>query len=183
MGTFGFVNIFVLLFVTARAIRRFGPRTIFSTALFSLSLSFLAYPFLNFFARRSEAGGMGIFVIMTIILQMCGYMIIYWAYGNRLDLVRTNFILTEEWSACTQIFIADSAPTRNSLGGVTGISQMMSSIIRSLSPSVASSLFAVSAKHNLLNGNLVYAVLFVITLIGLRASFLLPKRLRSEGGS
>ncbi|KAJ7284430.1 major facilitator superfamily multidrug-resistance, DHA1 sub-family [Mycena rebaudengoi] len=163
MGTCGFVNVFVQLFLAAKAIKRFGPHRIFTTTFCSLSLSFLAYPLLNFFARR--AGGIDIFVITTIILQMSSSLLLSFAY------------------ACTHIFIVDSAPTRNSLGGVNGIAQMVSSTLRSLAPSIASSLFATSIKHNLLHGNFVFAVLFVITLIGLRATFLLPKRLRSEGGS
>ncbi|KAF7334645.1 Major facilitator superfamily multidrug-resistance DHA1 sub-family [Mycena venus] len=81
--------------------------------------------------------------------------------------------------ACTQIFIVNSAPTQNSLGGVNGLAQMVASTARSIAPSFASSLFATSVSHNLLGGNLVFFVLSGIALCGLRSSLLLPHKLRS----
>lgn len=84
--------------------------------------------------------------------------------------------------ACTQIFIVDSAPTPNSLGGVNGLAQMVAATLRSIAPSVAASLFATSVSHDLLGGNFVFYVLCGITLCGVRAALLLPRKLRAEGG-
>lgn len=78
------------------------------------------------------------------------------------------------------LFIMDSAPNRASVGSVTGLSQMVGTVLRGAAPSVASSLFAVSNKHNLAGGLLVYLVLGAITLCALRCSLLLPRQLRSE---
>ncbi|KAJ7163892.1 major facilitator superfamily domain-containing protein [Mycena crocata] len=162
MGLCGFLNIFTQTFLSAKAIRRFGPRSIFITAFCCLSMSFLAYPFLNFFARR--AGKVDAAVVMVIILQLSSSFVIFPTF------------------ACTQIFIVDSAPTQNSLGGVNGLAQMVSSILRSISPSFAASLFSTSVSHHLLGGNFVFFVLCAISLCGVRASLMLPKRLRSDGG-
>lgn len=81
MGLCGFVNVFTQVFLSAKAIRRFGPRTIFITAFCCLSVSFLAYPFLNLFARR--AGRVDAFVIMVMILQMSSSFVIFPTYGER----------------------------------------------------------------------------------------------------
>ncbi|KAJ7220227.1 major facilitator superfamily domain-containing protein [Mycena pura] len=161
MGFVGFLNVFAQTFWAAKAIRRFGPHRIFITMFSVLPFSFLVYPFLNYFARR--AGRVDGNVIALMVLQMSASFVIFPTYG-----------------ACTQIFLVDAAPTQNSLGGVNGLAQMVSSILRSVSPSLAASLFAASVSHHLLNGNLVYYVLCFITLCGLRATLLLPKKLRSE---
>ncbi|KAJ6577532.1 major facilitator superfamily domain-containing protein [Mycena capillaripes] len=159
MGLCGFLNIFTQTFFSAKAIRRFGPRRIYITAFCCLSFTFLAYPLLNYFARR--AGRVDAAVIVVIVLQMS-----------------TSFVLFPTF-ACTQIFIVDSAPTQNSLGGVNGLAQMVSSTARSLAPSFAASLFSTSVSHNLLGGNFVFFAICGISLCGVRSSLLLPKKLRS----
>ncbi|KAJ7082879.1 major facilitator superfamily domain-containing protein [Mycena belliarum] len=160
MGLCGFLNVFMQVFVAAKAIRRFGPRNIFTTTFCCLTASFLAYPLLNLFARR--AGKVDATVIAVIIFQMSASFVIFPTY------------------ACTQIFLVDSAPTQNSLGGVNGLAQMVSAILRSAAPSFAASLFATSVSHQLLGGNLVFFLLACVTLCAVRASLLLPKLLKSE---
>ncbi|KAJ6553591.1 major facilitator superfamily domain-containing protein [Mycena vulgaris] len=160
MGLFGFLNIFTQTFLSAKAIRRFGPRRIFTAAFCCLPLAFLAYPLLNFFARR--AGKVDAAVIAIILLQNSTLFVLFPTY------------------ACTQIFIVDSAPSQNTLGGVNGLAQMVSSTLRSIAPSVAASLFSTSVSYHLLGGNLGFFLLCGASLCGLRATLLLPKRLRSE---
>ncbi|KAJ7510540.1 major facilitator superfamily multidrug-resistance, DHA1 sub-family [Mycena galericulata] len=162
MGLGGFFNIFAQTLLSARAIRRFGPRSIFITAFCCLFSSLLAYSFLGFFARR--AGGVDLAVVLIIIGQMSANIVISAAF------------------ACTQIFIVDASPTPSNLGGVNGLAQMVSATARSIAPSFASSLFSTSVSHHLLGGNLVFFVLCGISLCGLWSSLLLPKILRSEGG-
>nr|GAT52491.1 major facilitator superfamily multidrug-resistance DHA1 sub-family [Mycena chlorophos] len=160
MGTVGFLNVFTQTLLSAKLIRRFGPRAIFHTTFILLPIAFLAYPFLNYFARK--AGKVDAAVIAVMAVQLSASFAIFPTY------------------ACTQIFIVDSAPTQNSLGGVNGLAQMVSSILRSVAPTLAASLFATSVSHNLLGGNLVFFVLCGLSLCGLRATFLLPTQLRSE---
>ncbi|KAJ6549461.1 major facilitator superfamily domain-containing protein [Mycena sp. CBHHK59/15] len=181
MGLCGFLNILAQTFLSAKMIRRFGPRKIFIASFCCMSWSFSAYSLLNFFARR--AGKVDAFVVIVIILQMSSSFVIFPTFGKRpfVD-VAQNHDLTTVAPACTQIFIVDSAPTPNSLGGVNGLAQMVSSITRSVAPSVAASLFSTSVKLNLLGGNMVYVVLLCAALTGVRTTFLLPKKLRAEGG-
>lgn len=75
------------------------------------------------------------------------------------------------------MFVIDAAPSKSALGATNALAQMASTIMRSLAPSVASSLFAISLERNLLGGNMVYMILMLVSLSGLRASFMLPKDL------
>jgi len=160
MGGIGLFNVFTQIFLSAKVIRRFGPRAIFIAAFCCLSCSFLAYPLLNLFARR--AGRVDAAVIAVMLFQMSSSFVIFPTF------------------ACTQIFIVNSAPTPNSLGGVNGLAQMVGSTLRSIAPSFAASLFSTSVSHHLLGGNMVFFVLCGISLCGLRSSLLLPRKLRSE---
>ncbi|KAJ7501506.1 major facilitator superfamily domain-containing protein [Mycena galericulata] len=160
MGFCGFLNIFTQTFLSARAIRYFGPRRIFITAFCCLSSAFLLYPLLNYFARG--AGRLDGRAIVVMMLQLSSSFVIFPTF------------------ACTQIFIVDSAPSQSSLGAVNGLAQMVSSTLRSVAPSFASSLFSASITHQLLGGNLVFFVLCGIALGGLRCALLLPRKLKGE---
>ncbi|KAJ7771274.1 major facilitator superfamily domain-containing protein, partial [Mycena maculata] len=155
MGAAGLLKVLFQLFLSAKMIRYFGARKIFITAFCSQAGGFLAYPFLTFFARR--AGRVDATVIAVIIFQMSANWIIL-AYIR----MHTN---------------VDSAPTQNSLGAVNGLAQMVSSTLRSIAPTVTASSTLVS--HRLLGS----FVLCGLSLCGLRAFLLLPRKLRSEGGS
>jgi hypothetical protein len=77
------------------------------------------------------------------------------------------------------IFIMDAAPSPDNVGSVNGLAQMVSTTLRSVAPSFASSLFSLSVTHNLVGGYMGYLVLVGVTLGALRCSLLLPHRLRS----
>jgi hypothetical protein len=65
------------------------------------------------------------------------------------------------------LFITVSAPSRDVLGAINGLSQTSASAARAVGPALATSLFAFSKEHNVLNGNAVY-VIFIILTGGLR---------------
>lgn len=69
------------------------------------------------------------------------------------------------------------------MGTANGIGQMIGSAMRTIAPTVASSLFSISIKHNILGGNLCFYLLFGFTLLGARISLLLvdPATLKKEG--
>ncbi|KAG2137627.1 MFS general substrate transporter [Suillus bovinus] len=60
------------------------------------------------------------------------------------------------------MFITASAPTKNVLGAVNGLGQTSVSMARVVGPAFATSLFAFSKEHNILNGNAVYVVFIVL---------------------
>ncbi|KAJ6530803.1 major facilitator superfamily domain-containing protein [Mycena vulgaris] len=160
MGICGFSNAVVQAAVGGRIIRHFGPRRVFNAAFCALACVFSLYPLLTVLARR--AGRVDGAVVAVLVCQLSGNFVLYYSF------------------AATMLFIMDSAPNRASVGSVTGLSQMVGTISRSVAPSITSSLFSLSVKHNLADGYLVYIFLAGISLCALRCSLLLPFRLRSE---
>ncbi|KAJ6577020.1 major facilitator superfamily multidrug-resistance, DHA1 sub-family [Mycena vulgaris] len=160
MGTCGISNAFVQILFGGRIIRYFGPWCIFNAAFCALALAFLAYPLLSFLAER--AGRVDAVVITVLVCQLSCSLVLYCAYAS------------------TMIFIMDAAPGPASAGSLNGLAQMVGTTLRSAAPSFASSLFSLSVKHNLAGGYMVYIILGCLTLMALRSSLLLPRRLRSE---
>ncbi|KAF8190229.1 major facilitator superfamily multidrug-resistance, DHA1 sub-family [Mycena galopus ATCC 62051] len=160
MGVCGFSNAIVQVLLGGRLIRYFGPRRVFIAAFCALIFVFSAYPLLSFLARR--AGRVDAAVIVVLVCQLSCNCVLYFSF------------------AATMLFIMDSAPNRASVGSVTGLSQMVGTIFRGIAPSVASSLFSLSLKHNFAGGYPVFVVLVGIACCGLRCSFMLPRRLSSE---
>ncbi|OAX37945.1 hypothetical protein K503DRAFT_200818 [Rhizopogon vinicolor AM-OR11-026] len=60
------------------------------------------------------------------------------------------------------MFITASAPTKNVLGAINGLGQTTVSMARAVGPALATSLFAFSKEHNLLNGNAVYVIFIIL---------------------
>ncbi|KAG1808727.1 major facilitator superfamily domain-containing protein [Suillus subaureus] len=60
------------------------------------------------------------------------------------------------------MFITASAPAKNVLGAINGLGQTSASVARAIGPVLATSLFALSKEHNLLNGNAVFFILIVL---------------------
>ena len=74
------------------------------------------------------------------------------------------------------IFIAAAAPNKSSLGATNGLAQLSVSIVRSVGPAVASSLYSLSIDedHHYMNGGLVYYVTVAIGLCAIWVGSLLP---------
>ncbi len=72
------------------------------------------------------------------------------------------------------VILTEGAPTRSSLGSVNGLAQAVGSISRSLGPSFASSMFALSLQRQLAGGDAVYYIMMVIVAMGIRFAFMLP---------
>ncbi|GAA5994481.1 uncharacterized protein JCM10292_002088 [Rhodotorula paludigena] len=79
--------------------------------------------------------------------------------------------------ACNMLTITDAAPSKKLLGTLNGVAQMCSSLMRSIGPACASSLFALSVSHHLLGGKLVYLVMVLLSIGGAAATLRLH-----EGG-
>ncbi|KAJ6484064.1 major facilitator superfamily multidrug-resistance, DHA1 sub-family [Mycena sanguinolenta] len=160
MGLCGFSNAIVQVFLGGRLIRYFGARRVFTAAPCALIFVFSTYPLLSILARR--AGRVDAAVVAVLVLQLSCNFTLYFSF------------------AATMLFIMNAAPNRASVASVTGLSQMVGTIFRGIAPSVASSLFALSTKHNLAGGYLVYLVLAGIACCSLRCTFMLPRRLKSD---
>ncbi|KAF8207046.1 major facilitator superfamily domain-containing protein [Mycena galopus ATCC 62051] len=153
----GISNALVQAFFGGRIIRHFGARRIFIAGFCGLAVEFAMYMLIGFLARR--AGRVDVMVGLALACQLSCTFVIYFSF------------------ATTALFIMDAAPSRASLGSVNGLSQMVGTLLRSMAPSFASSLFALSAEHHLVGGNFVYIVLVVVALGAVRCSMLLPRQL------
>ncbi|KAJ7194486.1 major facilitator superfamily multidrug-resistance, DHA1 sub-family [Mycena haematopus] len=160
LGLCGIGNAIVQALLGGCLIRYFGPRRVFISAFCALVVAFSLYPLLSTAARR--AGRVDAAVIVVLALQLSCTFVTYFAY------------------AAVMLFVMDSAPNRASVGTVAGLSQMVGTISRGVAPSLASSLFSFSAKHNLVGGYMVYIVLTGITCFALRCSLMLPHRLTTD---
>ncbi|KAG6909374.1 hypothetical protein DXG01_000813 [Tephrocybe rancida] len=154
MGTWGLINAVFQLTCLGWLLRRFSARKIQVFAFFSYCVVLALYPALSFARRAEGADGL------------------VWA----LIIVQLTFVLPNSVAYMSILMsVMDSAPSRSSLGTVVGLSQAIGGVVRGLAPTVASSLFSVSLERKLASGNLVFMVLFMISAIGLRMAFLMPK--------
>ncbi|KAG6904735.1 hypothetical protein DXG01_007554 [Tephrocybe rancida] len=138
-------------------LRRFGSCKIQVFGHFNYCVVLALYPILSFFVRRAGGADGFVWAIVTVVVQLTFTLSNSVAYTS---------ILTS---------LMDSAPSRSSLSTVNGLVQAIGSVMRGLAPTVASSLFSVSLEKKLAGGNLVFMILFMISAIGLRMTFLMPK--------
>ncbi|TFK75575.1 MFS general substrate transporter, partial [Pluteus cervinus] len=154
MALWGVFNTIAQLGFAAKAIRRFGNKKVFIASYASSLIILLTFPLMSWLAAR--AGRADRWVWLVVVVHFGFTILTYTCYG------------------CIHIFIMDSAPTKGSLGATNALSQMLGNVVRSLAPTVASSLFSISIQKHLAGGFLVYWILIAITLVGVRYSFRLP---------
>lgn len=172
MGTWGTCNGIFQLIALPPLSKKFGWRNLYIVSFAMLAVCIGTYPVLNVLARR--AGMVDWRVISCMVLQLASYSIaeIGWckSYPYSLPIVLYSFFVP----ACTAIFTIEATP-RSSLSSANALLQMTNTFTRALAPCIASSLFSLSLERNLMGGNLVYLILLLIHVIGLRTSFKLPK--------
>ncbi|KAF7320532.1 MFS domain-containing protein [Mycena chlorophos] len=155
MGSVGIVNAVIQASLGGWTIRRFGARTVFTAGFVAITLELLAYPVLNLLARR--AGRVDAFVWLAIAAQLSCSVFVYFAYS------------------VTSLFVLASSPNRGNVGAVSGLSATLSTSLRALAPTIATSLFALSVTHDVLRGYAGFLVLAAVALGGVRATRMLPK--------
>ncbi|KAJ7742135.1 major facilitator superfamily multidrug-resistance, DHA1 sub-family [Mycena maculata] len=153
-GIWGVLNAFSQLFVTARLIRRFGARTIYIFAFGNFTICIGAYPLLSFFAQRAQKVDAIVWAI--VVVQLISNLAIGMAYSS------------------AQLYIVHSSPRPSALSSTNSLAQMVSTVVRSLAPFIASALFAVSLEWNLAGDYMVYIFLLAVVAAGIFSSFLLP---------
>ncbi|KAJ6468340.1 major facilitator superfamily multidrug-resistance, DHA1 sub-family [Mycena sanguinolenta] len=138
-------------------IRRFGARRVFIAGFCGLSVQFAMYPLIGFLARR--AGQVDVLVYTVLAFQLSCTFMVYLSF------------------ATASLFVMDAAPGKTSVASVNGMSLTVVTMMRSMAPSFASSLFAVSAEKQLAGGNFVYITLVIVSLGAVRCATLLPRKL------
>ncbi|KAF8878528.1 major facilitator superfamily domain-containing protein [Infundibulicybe gibba] len=121
---------------------RMGYATVSSRHYSSLALFganfipiYLLFPVMSIVAQRY---GVNVTVWLLIALMMSLMSVIDMAYG------------------CIFMYITASPPNEHSLGATNGLAQTTVSLVRTLGPTISTSLFALSAEKNLMGG---YAVM------------------------
>lgn len=73
------------------------------------------------------------------------------------------------------MFITAASPNPHSLGATNGLSQTVASIVRTIGPTLSTSLFAISIERNLMGGNAVYLLMIGFSLSSIWLARCLPE--------
>ncbi|KAG6860743.1 hypothetical protein C0995_008008 [Termitomyces sp. Mi166 len=180
MGTWGLLNAGFQVFAFPKLFHRLGPRNLCVMCFGCSIVTFLAFPLMNIFAKQT--GMVDYRVWGVLILQLFSFSFVFMTYSMWNSCLTSTSILRSNESfmpGCTQLFVMDVAPGRASIGAVNGLSQMTSSIVRTLAPTFTSSSFSLSVQKQLIGGYLVYAMLVVISLSSVVIATLLPSHLHN----
>ncbi|KAF8680552.1 MFS general substrate transporter [Rhizoctonia solani] len=148
LGLQGIITGLVQVFFFAAIHRRLGSKKLYVTGYLCYSLLLLSLPIMHALAVMEMKRTIWVVLGLHIALSCPAFMAF----------------------SCVAIYVNSSAPSKDSLGTLNGISQTIISVIRAIGPAAATSLFSLSIEKNILGGNFVYAVLLGISLIGVYAS-------------
>jgi len=157
MGGMGIANGVFQALCTAALVERWGAKRIYQVAICAFFPLWALFPLAVNVASATDAGPHQWTVWLLAVLGVVLVTIVEMSFS-------TIFL-----------FVRSASPTPAALGATNGIAQTMASLMRTVGPASATSLFAVSREHELLGGYLVYAVLLPIAAVTLAASFLLPE--------
>lgn len=175
MGTWGMVNGITQSIIFAPLVEKLGARRLYVVAFACMLLVFPAYPLMSFLTKR--AGGIvDAWVWTVLIMQLACNSMLFLCYGQSVLSIYSAQVDSSSFLIGTmQLYLVDSAPSKSAYGTTNGIAQMTASLCRSVSPALASSLYAISLEHNLLGGSMVFCILWIITLAGVFASLHIPR--------
>lgn len=143
----------ILLFASLHD--RFGSKAVYTVAVSCGIPLVLTYPIINTLAR---AYGLNWAVWCVIAVQ-----------------IACSVLLNLGFS-CIFIYIAAASPNRGCLGATNGLAQVLVSIMRSIGPASAASMFSLSIEAPA-HAWFVYCYLLVVVVIGIGVSLLLPRKL------
>ena len=166
LGLQGIITGLVQVFFFAPIHKRLGSKRLHFIGLMAYLLLTLSLPAMHFLASRGMVYSMRALIAVHLVFSCLAFM----AFSElRLSSLVCR-MLTICDLGCIAIFVANSAPSKSSLGTLNGVSQTTISVIRAVGPATATSLFAVSVQKDLLGGWFVYAVLTGVNILGLIAS-------------
>jgi len=155
LAIYGVMNGLFQIFFFADLHDRFGSKIIYSASMAAIIPMIITLPILHAVARVQ---GLSLIVWSIVGLQLALSTIFNLAYS------------------CVFIYIAAASPNQASLGATNGIAQLGVSIVRTIGPASATSMFSLSIK-NPQHAWMVYYYLIALACIGICASLLLPRRL------
>ncbi|KAG1848752.1 MFS general substrate transporter [Suillus subalutaceus] len=142
LALFGIMDGVFQALLFAKLVDWLGPKRLFSASVSSYALLMVVLSIMSWLVRAR--GGVDYAVTFALLCQLVLSIICSMGLGTLL------------------MFITVSAPTKDALGAINGLAQTSSSIARAVGPAFASSLFAASKEYNLLGGNAVFVILFML---------------------
>lgn len=124
--------------------KRLGTVRLYQLVLSTFPIVVLFFPTLNWLAR-ADVGA------WTLNAALLGYFLA-WSWCGL------------GWT-CSSIMVNDAAPSADSLATINAISQMTIVLPQAIAPALGTSMFAASIQSSLLGGNMIWAVLFVFSMI------------------
>ncbi|EIM90950.1 MFS general substrate transporter [Stereum hirsutum FP-91666 SS1] len=154
LAFFGLFNGLFQIFFFARINDHFGTKKVFVAGMLTFIPVFALFPIMSALAKEAQA-------VTTLVWIIAGF--------------QTLLSIAVSLSyGCSFIFIAASSPNKASLGATNGIAQLGTSVMRTIGPAAANSLFSLSMKHGILNGYFVYLVLTIASGVAVAFSTTLP---------
>ncbi|KAJ7163911.1 member of major facilitator superfamily multidrug-resistance, DHA1 sub-family [Mycena crocata] len=155
LSIFGVLNGIFQVFFFARVHDYMGSKAMYTLGIASALPTFAAFPLLSFLARQQ---GLTTLVWAVAIAQIVISIGLSFSYG------------------AVFIYISAAAPNRASLGATNGLCQLSVSLMRTIGPAAANSLFSLSMEKGYLGGWMVYYVLMATTVVALWVAAQLPRR-------
>lgn len=160
LALFGIMDgVFQALFF-AKLVDRLGPKRLFSVSVSSYVSLMVVLPIMSWLARAR--GGVDYAVTFVLLSQLVLSSICGMGFGACCNGIDLSFKLFTLNTGTLLMIITASAPTKNTLGTINGLAQTSASIARAIGPAFTTSLFAASKEHNLLGGNAVFFILFML---------------------
>ncbi|KAJ6608661.1 member of major facilitator superfamily multidrug-resistance, DHA1 sub-family [Mycena sp. CBHHK59/15] len=155
LSIFGVLNGLFQVFFFSRVHDYLGSKAMFTLGIASALPSFAAFPLLSYLARTQ---GLSTLVWAVALLQIIISIGLSFSYG------------------AVFIYISAAAPNRASLGATNGLCQLSVSLMRTIGPAAANSLFSLSMEKGYLGGWMVYYVLMATVCVALWVALQLPRR-------
>ncbi|KAJ7039673.1 member of major facilitator superfamily multidrug-resistance, DHA1 sub-family [Mycena alexandri] len=155
LSIFGVLNGLFQVFFFARLHDYLGSKKTFTLGVALALPTFALFPVLSYLASTQ---GVTMFVWSIALVQVILSIGTSFAYG------------------AVFIYISAAAPNRASLGATNGLCQLSVSLMRTIGPAAANSLFSLSIEKGYMNGWMVYYVLMATTCAALWVAAQLPRR-------
>lgn len=155
LSIFGVLNGIFQVFFFSRVHDYLGSKMMHTVGIASAIPTLATFPLLSYLARRQ---GVSMLVMAVAVLQIVLSIGLSFSYG------------------AVFIYISAAAPNRASLGATNGLCQLSVSLMRTIGPAAANSLFSLSMRNGMFGEWMVYYVLMATTCVALWVAALLPRR-------
>ncbi|KAG1852057.1 major facilitator superfamily domain-containing protein [Suillus tomentosus] len=177
LALFGIMDGVLQALIFAKLVDRLGPKRLFSVSVSSYALLMVVLPIMSWLVRAR--GGVDHAVTFALLCQLVLSAICSMGLGACCSNI--NLSLQIYLSIGTLLmFMRASAPTKNTLGAINGLGQTSASVARAIGPGLATSLFAASKEYNLLGGNAVFVILFMVAIAQSWLGSQLPDKLQDR---